>query len=85
MQLPPAAGGNGGLVGRGIETRMVWTGYILRQPGFAKNRHRAPDGGLPRCDRVMDRALSLPIHHGLTNDHMGHICEQLGAMFEHFG
>lgn len=73
------------LVGRGIETRMVWTGNILRQPGFAKIRHRAPEGGLPRCDRVMDRALSLPIHHGLTSDHMGHICEQLDALFEHFG
>jgi dTDP-4-amino-4,6-dideoxygalactose transaminase len=72
------------LVGRGIETRMVWTGNILRQPGFAKIRHRAPEGGLPRCDRVMDRALSLPIHHGLTSDHMGHICEQLDALFEHF-
>jgi CDP-4-dehydro-6-deoxyglucose reductase, E1 len=72
------------LVERSIETRMVWTGNILRQPGFAKVRHRAPEGGLPRCDRVMDRALSLPIHHGLTSDHMGHICEQLDALFEHF-
>ena len=46
---------------RGIPTRMVWTGNILRQPGFATIPHRAPDDGLPGADRVMDRALSLPV------------------------
>jgi dTDP-4-amino-4,6-dideoxygalactose transaminase len=69
---------------RGIETRMVWTGNILRQPGFAKIGHRAPAGGLPNCDRVMDRALSLPIHHGLDADHMGFVCEQLDALYERY-
>jgi len=58
---------------RGIPTRMVWTGNILRQPGFAKIPHRAPPGGLPNCDRVMDRALSLPSHHGLTNEDVEHM------------
>jgi CDP-6-deoxy-D-xylo-4-hexulose-3-dehydrase len=72
------------LVERGIETRMVWTGNILRQPGFAKIPHRAPAAGLPNCDRVMDRAMSLPIHHGLNADHMGFICEQLDALYERF-
>jgi CDP-4-dehydro-6-deoxyglucose reductase, E1 len=70
------------LLDRGVETRMVWTGNILRQPGFAGIEHRAPAGGLPACDRIMDRALSLPIHHGLDADHMGFICEQLDALFE---
>ena len=72
------------LVERGIETRMVWTGNILRQPGFSKIAHRRPDAGLPNCDRVMDRSLSLPIHHGLDADHMGFICEQLDDLFDHF-
>lgn len=63
---------------RNIATRMVWTGNILRQPGFAGIRHRAPEGGLPNCDRVMDRALTLPLHHGLTSDDMGHIVDSLG-------
>jgi CDP-6-deoxy-D-xylo-4-hexulose-3-dehydrase len=72
------------LVGRGVETRMVWTGNILRQPGFAAITHRAPAAGLPNCDRVMDRAMSLPIHHGLDRDHLGFICEQLDALYEHY-
>jgi CDP-4-dehydro-6-deoxyglucose reductase, E1 len=62
---------------RGIPTRMVWTGNILRQPGFARIPHRAPDDGLPNADRVMDRALSLPAHNGLNSDDVGRIVEAL--------
>jgi CDP-6-deoxy-D-xylo-4-hexulose-3-dehydrase len=62
---------------RDIPTRMVWTGNILRQPGFAGISRRVPDGGLPNADRVMDRALSLPTHHGLTSDDVGHMVEAL--------
>jgi CDP-6-deoxy-D-xylo-4-hexulose-3-dehydrase len=66
------------LLERNIPTRMVWTGNILRQPGFAHITHRAPEGGLPNADRVMDRALSLPLHHGLTSDDMGHLVQSVG-------
>lgn len=65
----------------GIPTRMVWTGNILRQPGFAGIEHRAPTGGLPACDRVMDRALSLPVHHGLDADHLGAMVDVLADFF----
>ena len=58
---------------RDIPTRMVWTGNILRQPGFAGIARRIPEAGLPNADRVMDRALSLPTHHGLTSDDVGHM------------
>ncbi len=60
---------------RDIPTRMVWTGNILRQPGFADIPRRVPEGGLPNCDRVMDRSLSLPTHHGLTSDDVGHLVD----------
>jgi CDP-6-deoxy-D-xylo-4-hexulose-3-dehydrase len=72
------------LVERGVETRMVWTGNILRQPGFAKIAHRAPGDGLTNCDRVMDSSMSLPVHHGLNADHMGYICAQLDALYDAF-
>ncbi|HEX7095816.1 MAG TPA: DegT/DnrJ/EryC1/StrS family aminotransferase [Acidimicrobiales bacterium] len=62
-----------------IPTRMIWTGNILRQPGFAGIAHRAPSDGLPNCDRVMDRALSLPTHHALTSDDIGHIVDAIVA------
>lgn len=58
---------------RNVPTRMIWTGNILRQPGFAKIEHRAPANGLPNADRVMDHALSLPLHHGMTSDDVDHV------------
>jgi CDP-4-dehydro-6-deoxyglucose reductase, E1 len=64
---------------RNIPTRMVWTGNILRQPGFANIVHRQPAGGLPNCDQVMDRALSLPLHHGLTSDDVGHLVDSISG------
>ena len=69
---------------RHIETRMVWTGNILRQPGFAKIDHRAPLGGLPNCDRVMDRGMSLPVHHALLPEHMEYLVEQVDALYAAF-
>ena len=60
---------------RGIATRMVWTGNILRQPGFAGIEHRAPKDGFPNADIVMDRATTLPVHHALTSDDVGYLCE----------
>lgn len=73
------------LLERGIPTRMVWTGNILRQPGFAGITHRAPAGGLPGADRVMDRGLSLPSHNGLTSDEVGHIAECLDDALRRVG
>src|SRR5262249_46429656 len=72
------------LVERAVPTRMVWTGNILRQPGFAHLPHRAPDDGLPNTDRVMDRGLSLPSHHALTSDDVGHIVESLSDCLHAF-
>ena len=63
---------------RNVPTRMIWTGNILRQPGFSSIEHRQPEDGLPECDRVMNRALSLPAHHGLTSDDVGHIVQAIG-------
>ena len=72
------------LLEREIPTRMVWTGNILRQPGFAHIPHRAPAGGLPLADLVMDRSLSLPAHNGLTSDDVGHLVESLSDCMHQF-
>jgi len=67
---------------RGVATRMVWTGNILRQPGFAGIEHRGPAGGFPNADAVMDRALTLPIHHSLTSDDIGYLCDVTDEILE---
>lgn len=61
------------LLGQGVPSRMIWTGNILRQPGFAGIEHRAPASGLPHADRVMDRGLCLPSHQGLSDPDLTHI------------
>jgi CDP-6-deoxy-D-xylo-4-hexulose-3-dehydrase len=65
--------------GRGIDTRMVWSGNILRQPAFAKIAHRAPPEGLPNADRVMETGLVLPCHHAMDDADVDYLCETLGA------
>jgi CDP-6-deoxy-D-xylo-4-hexulose-3-dehydrase len=57
----------------GIDTRMVWTGNALRQPAFRDIPHRAPAGGLPNADRVMEQGLILPSNHSLGDDDLDYI------------
>ncbi len=51
---------------RGVDTRMVWTGNVTRQPAFKHQAFRQPHGGLPNADRVMECGVILPINHGST-------------------
>ena len=57
----------------GIDTRMVWTGNVTRQPAFAGVGFRVPAGGLPNADRVMRQGLVLPSDHGLDDDDIDYI------------
>jgi len=59
--------------GNGIDTRMVWTGNVTRQPAFASVPWRLPDGGLPNADRVMRQGLVLPSNQGLDDDDVDYI------------
>jgi CDP-6-deoxy-D-xylo-4-hexulose-3-dehydrase len=70
------------LESRGIATLMVWSGNILRHPGFAGIERREPPGGFPNADRMTSRALSLPCHHALSSDDLGYMIESLGEVFE---
>jgi CDP-6-deoxy-D-xylo-4-hexulose-3-dehydrase len=64
---------------RGVDTRMVWTGNALRQPAFKGVAHRAPAGGLPNADRVMEQGLILPSNHALGDDDVDYIWETAEA------
>ncbi len=56
-----------------VDTRMVWTGNVLRQPAFKGIAHRAPPTGLPNADRVMEQGVILPSNHSLTDDDLDYI------------
>lgn len=66
---------------RKIATRMVWTGNILRQPGFADIPHRTPADGFPNADRITNTSLSLPSHNSLTSDDVGYLVSSLDEVF----
>lgn len=70
---------------RGVATRMVWSGNILRQPGFKDLPHRAPKDGFPNADRVMDHALALPTYHWMTSDDAARVVTAAQEWVDSFG
>lgn len=58
---------------RNIQTRTVFTGNILRQPGFANIDCRRVGDGYPNADRVMRGGMLIACHHGLTAAQIAHV------------
>ena len=51
---------------RNIQTRVVFTGNILRQPMMKGVTKKELGTGYPNADAVMKRGVLLPLHHGMT-------------------
>lgn len=62
---------------RNIQTRTVFTGNILRQPGFKNQAHKASANGYPEADKVMRGGMLLACHHGLNEAQINHIKESV--------
>jgi CDP-6-deoxy-D-xylo-4-hexulose-3-dehydrase len=58
---------------RNIQTRTVFTGNILRQPGFNKMKRHESANGYPHADHVMRGGILLGCHHGLTQEMISHV------------
>jgi CDP-6-deoxy-D-xylo-4-hexulose-3-dehydrase len=58
---------------RNIQTRTVFTGNILRQPGFANVPCRRAPGGYPNADQVMRGGMLLACHHGLEQRQLDYV------------
>ena len=52
---------------RKIQTRVVFTGNILRQPMMKNIEKKVIKNGVPNSDAVMERGVLLPLHHGMTD------------------
>ncbi|MEM7409813.1 MAG: aminotransferase class I/II-fold pyridoxal phosphate-dependent enzyme [Myxococcota bacterium] len=66
----------------GVDTRMVWTGNVARQPAFRDAPHRIAPGGLDNADRVMECGLILPCNHGIDDAGCAYIVETLDRFFD---
>ena len=53
---------------REIQTRVVFTGNIIRQPMMNSAKYRINKDGYPNADAVMERGVLLPLHHGMTDE-----------------
>lgn len=62
---------------RNIQTRTVFTGNILRQPGFKNVAHKAAAGGYREADKIMRGGMLLACHHGLSSAQIAHVMESV--------
>ena len=65
---------------RNIQTRVVFTGNILRQPMMKGYKFKVNSEGYPNSDAVMQRGVLLPIHHGMKDN----MFERLHETIEEF-
>jgi CDP-6-deoxy-D-xylo-4-hexulose-3-dehydrase len=59
-----------------IQTRPVFTGNILKQPGFAKVPHRLAQKAYPNAENIMRNALVVGAHHGLAPEQVQYMKEK---------
>lgn len=73
-----------GMEKAGVQTRTVFTGNILRQPGFKNVPRRENEMGYPNADRVMRGGILLGCHQGMGEDAVDYVCETFRAFAEKY-
>lgn len=53
-----------------IQTRPVFTGNILKQPGFRNIPHRISNDKCPVTNGIMERGFIVGCHHGMNDKHL---------------
>ena len=72
------------LENRNIQTRVIFTGNILRQPGFINCNRKESKDGYPFADQVMRGGILVGCHHGMTTQMLDHIKESFSAFAQQF-
>lgn len=67
---------------RNIQTRVVFTGNILRQPGFKDINCIKDRAGYPNADHVMRGGMLLACHHGLNDEMAAHIKQSVSEFLK---
>lgn len=69
---------------RDIQTRVVFTGNILRQPMMKNQKFKTSNDGFINSDAVMERGMLLPLHHGLTSSMISRLHETIDQFIYEF-
>ena len=65
-----------------IQTRVVFTGNILRQPGFKNIKAKVNKKGYPEADRVMKNGILIGCHQGLKADQLNHLIKSMNSFIQ---
>lgn len=65
-----------------IQTRPIFTGNILKHPGFKHIQHRIISGGYPITDEITERGFVVGCHHGLEKRNINILKEVFLSFFK---
>ena len=69
---------------RNIQTRVVFTGNIIRQPGFKNIKMKLSKNGYPEADKVMKNGILIACHHGLNKKMIKHLHNSIEIFIKKF-
>ena len=67
-----------------IQTRTVFTGNITRQPGFKNINMRRSSPKFLNSDNIMENAVLLACHHGLTSEMISYMHETIDSFIKKY-
>ncbi len=67
-----------------IQTRPIFTGNILKHPGFKHIPHRIISGGCPITDEITERGFVIGCHQGLEKKHLERIKQVFVFFFKKY-
>ena len=69
---------------KNIQTRVVFTGNILKQPGFKNIKAKKDKKGYPEADKVMKNGILIACHHGLTKKMINHLHKSIDEFMSNY-
>jgi len=65
-----------------VQTRPIFTGNILKQPGFINIPHRNIQKDYPVTNYIMEQGLIIGLHQGLTMEHLRRLKQVIASFFK---
>ena len=69
---------------KGIQTRTIFTGNILRQPIMKNKKFKKLKGPFKNSDNVMRNGILIGCHHGLTKKELNYMTKNFRSFIEKF-
>lgn len=67
-----------------IQTRPVFAGNILKQPGFKKIENRKISAAFPNTDHIMKNGFVVACHHGLNDEQIAYLQSKINEFLAQF-